>query len=107
MLFIKEPMSEQLMIKMEELKKRITQIEIDIAELEGQIDALWNDYAKPYREQFKNWENYLSRLYGAIDAIYYGKGQYQRLFGLRKMTPVEFVAIKEKIDKQLGIADKV
>ncbi len=58
-----------------------------------------------YRAQFKKWET-LRRLYAAIDAIYYGKGQYQRLAGLRKMRDYEFIAIKEKLDKQLGISDQ-
>ncbi len=58
-----------------------------------------------YQAQFQNWET-LRRLYAAIDAIYYGKGQYQRFLGLLDLGDDEFIAIKEKLDKQLGISDQ-
>ena len=57
-----------------------------------------------YKAQFQNWET-LGRLYAAIDAIYYGKGQYKRFFGLYRSFELkdDGIAIKEKLDKQLGI----
>ncbi len=69
------------------------------------LDLKMSQHKFKYRAQFENWET-LRRLYAAIDAIYYGKGQYQRFFGLRAMEDNEFLAIKHKLDKQLGISDK-
>ena len=63
------------------------------------------EFEKKY-PQFEDKWNSLRSLYGAVDAIYNKKGQYQRFIGLRKMTENEFIAIKEKLDKQLGISDQ-
>ena len=53
----------------------------------------------------KNKWDSLKNLYGAVDAIYNRQGQYQRLMGLRRMQQAEFIALKEKLDKELGILD--
>ncbi len=47
----------------------------------------------------------LRNLYGALDTIYNDKGKYKRYYGLSFVKPSEFIAIKEKFDKQLGILD--
>ncbi len=72
--------------------------------LASAVNDAFQKFEKKYPQVLYKWDS-LKRLYGAVDAVYNKKGQYQRFFGLRLMNSAEFIAIKEMLDKQLGILD--
>ncbi len=71
-----------------------------------EVKAAVRAFAEKYpRGIIEKWLE-LRSLYAALNAIYNRRSQYSRLFDWHPLPEAEFLAIKEKFDKQLGILDQ-